>query len=287
MIEITHTQAQRLIREAQDRQLPDEQWAVLQSHLENCPQCLAYQKRLVSYDRDLHRMLRSRWSGTHGPKQDASGWLLQQRARRKAQRKFFNRAIWGIMALVLLTGYFTYRKVTAPPPRPTATPYSQVAAAPNVTGTPQPEVTFPGLVAFESHRDGNAEIYLMNYSPNGAELTNLTQDPAEDTQPAWSPDGEWLAFLSNRTGKNEVFVETVAGSRVTQLTSDAQIDWQGPLNWSEDGKSISLLGERAGSSWLYLVPIDGSQPRSIARTRGISGSARFSPALWLIAFASP
>ena len=44
-----------------------------------------------------------------------------------------------------------------------------------------------GRIAFESSRDGNLEIYSMN--PDGSGQTNLTNDPAEDTDPVWSPDG--------------------------------------------------------------------------------------------------
>ncbi|MGQ0603077.1 MAG: TolB family protein [Anaerolineales bacterium] len=49
-----------------------------------------------------------------------------------------------------------------------------------------------GLIAFESRRDGNSEIYVMN--ADGSGQRNLTNSPAEDVNPVWSPDGTWLAF---------------------------------------------------------------------------------------------
>ena len=71
MIEITHRQAQRMIREVQDRPLPDEQWAMLQAHLESCPDCRAYQARLSSYERDMRRALRIRWERCAGTCREA------------------------------------------------------------------------------------------------------------------------------------------------------------------------------------------------------------------------
>jgi Tol biopolymer transport system component len=49
-----------------------------------------------------------------------------------------------------------------------------------------------------SRRDGNWEIYLVN--ADGSGLQRLTNDPAEDGLPTWSPDGRALAFVSRRGG---------------------------------------------------------------------------------------
>src|SRR5512139_1785348 len=51
-------------------------------------------------------------------------------------------------------------------------------------------------IAFVSTRDGNAEIYSIE--ADGAGLTRLTNNSAFDGEPAWSPDGQRIAFTSDR-----------------------------------------------------------------------------------------
>jgi Tol biopolymer transport system component len=64
----------------------------------------------------------------------------------------------------------------------------------------------------------------------GSGLTNLTNDPADDWAPAWSPDGTLMAFQTNRDGNWEIYTMAVDGSGATNLTNDPADDqmpfWQ-------------------------------------------------------------
>ena len=64
-----------------------------------------------------------------------------------------------------------------------------------------------GKIAFVSDRDGNSEIYVMN--PNGGGQTRLTNNPAEDIDPAWSPDGRRIAYVANPSGNADIYVRDV------------------------------------------------------------------------------
>lgn len=67
-------------------------------------------------------------------------------------------------------------------------------------------------------------------NPNGSEPTNLTQSRAFDHDPAWSPDGTRIAFVSERDGNSEIYAMDSGGSGLTRLTNDPGYDddpnWQ-------------------------------------------------------------
>src|SRR3989454_5934208 len=66
----------------------------------------------------------------------------------------------------------------------------------------------------------------------------LTRGDKSSTNPRWSPDGQWLAFLSNRVeDKNQIFLINPAGGEAQQLSkSETAIS---NFAWSEDGRVIA------------------------------------------------
>lgn len=60
---------------------------------------------------------------------------------------------------------------------------------------------------------------------DGTGRARLTNDPAGDTDPAWSPDGAPLAFVSYRDGNAEIYVMNADGSGQTNLTNSQANDW--------------------------------------------------------------
>ena len=62
----------------------------------------------------------------------------------------------------------------------------------------------PGGVAFFSARDGNNEIYVMDW--DGSRPLRITDAPASDVDPAISPNGRDIVFTSNRTGNTDIYI---------------------------------------------------------------------------------
>ena len=125
-------------------------------------------------------------------------------------------------------------------------------------------------IAFDSNRDGNREVYVMN--ADGSGVTRLTDNGAADEFPAWSPDGRRIAFESNRDGNPEVYVMNADGSGVTRLTDNGARDWY-PA-WSPDGRRIAFDSDRDGNWEIYVMNADGSGLTRLT----YKGAADFSPA---------
>ncbi len=135
------------------------------------------------------------------------------------------------------------------------------AGVPTVTKSPVPVITvtpqpppLPGLLLFESNRDGNPEIYLGNGADGST--SRLTISPGLDTQPAWSPDRSRVAFVSARDGNNEIYLMNADGTAQANLTSHPAND-QYP-GWSPDGQWIVFSSDRDGNPEIYIMQTDGS-----------------------------
>ena len=86
-----------------------------------------------------------------------------------------------------------------------------------VPATAGAAATTAGSVAFESNRAGNFDIFSM--AATGAGQARLTTDPADDLDPAWSPDGRKIAFASRRAATLDIWVMNADGSGQTQVSS--------------------------------------------------------------------
>ena len=116
-----------------------------------------------------------------------------------------------------------------------------------------------GKIAFTSNRDGNDEIYLMN--TDGTNQINLTNSPASDWYPDWSPDGEKIIFGSysdpNNPHDEDIWVINADGSDRKRLT-DTPSGWSDFAAWSPDGTKIAFCSDRDGTQDIYIMNADGS-----------------------------
>ncbi len=117
-------------------------------------------------------------------------------------------------------------------------------------------------IAFVSDRDGNEELYLIQ--PDGSDLIRLTDNPAVDRDPAWSPDGRQLAFRSRRDGSSDIFVMQATGAKPVNLARDPQdsIDDEFHPAWHPSGEEFALYTDRYAQSscaahQLALMPVTG------------------------------
>ena len=123
-----------------------------------------------------------------------------------------------------------------------------------------------GRVAFTYQDD----LWLAD--ANGANARRLTAHVARDMMPRFSPDGQWIAFTSNRMGNNDVYVLPVTGGEPKQLTWHSGDDQA--LYWTPDGREVVFTSGRGVKQWgspLYRVALDGTIPRALPMDAGRSG----------------
>jgi tricorn protease len=126
-----------------------------------------------------------------------------------------------------------------------------------------------GRVAFSYLGD----IWIVK--DDGTNILRLTDNKARDIYPRFSPDGQWLAFSSNRDGNYDVFVVAAAGGKPKQLTFHSADD--NVVGWSPDGKKVLFSSVRAKGAFptvatLFEISVDGGVEQPLPMDWGASAS---------------
>jgi len=86
---------------------------------------------------------------------------------------------------------------------------------------------------------------------------NLTDSPGvHELNPAWSPDGKWVAYLSDRTGEYEIYLRPQKGGEEIRVTSDGDCYRYGPL-WSPDSKKLLYWDKKLR---LWYTDVEAKKP---------------------------
>lgn len=131
-------------------------------------------------------------------------------------------------------------------------------------------------IAYSSDHTGNFEIFAKSLAPGGREV-QLTDDGQQNFDPAWSPDGGFIAYYSMK--RHGIFVMPALGGVPRQVT-----EFGSHPVWSPDGQSLTFQGVSSpdlgatsmGSSTVWIVNSQGGTPRQITRANYPPGS-QYSP----------
>ncbi len=155
-------------------------------------------------------------------------------------------------------------------------------------------------IAFVSDRIDwrNREIYLMH--PDGKQIRQLTEQAGFDEEPAWSPDGKRITFVSYRDLKRipkrgvipgEIYVMNADGTHPINLTQAPERP-DGVSSWSPDGKQIAFTsaeifnGHTLVNSDIWVMDADGGNPINLTNHDALDQTPDWSPNRQRIAFAS-
>jgi Tol biopolymer transport system component/C-terminal processing protease CtpA/Prc len=117
------------------------------------------------------------------------------------------------------------------------------------------------------------DIWLV--PSRGGRATPLTRHIELDAYPCFSPDGEWIAFASKRSGNWDIFAVPTEGGAARQLTWHAGSDI--PQAWSPDGKEILFAGRRDTPNYtIYALDVSTLRVRLLCEDYAQLHSPNFS-----------
>jgi Tol biopolymer transport system component len=271
---ISHPQAIQWIHRRLDGLLNESQLLSLEEHLRSCDKCSTYAAEMELLPLHLRHEFHTRWDKKPGPSQQVVEQVMTKTRNIPMTNRISSgvKLLAGAMALILLgvAINFVVSRLQST---------SLVANATQPVGNaPRPEER---LLAFASDQNGNLDIYTMG--DDGSGLTNLTNNPAWDSNPTWSPDGKRIAFESDRDGFTQIYWMNADGSDVVQLTH-SQASHFLPMNihgeshpWSPDGSKLLFLQQESGAkaSTLYSLDMNSGDTTQLA-----TGEVQFNDISW-------
>jgi dipeptidyl aminopeptidase/acylaminoacyl peptidase len=154
-------------------------------------------------------------------------------------------------------------------------------------GAPQPvpgigaDVSFPDLrgtrMVMVQHTSTAADIWRTPARPSSVEdrtPRKLIVSNWSDSNPAYSPEGRRIAFESDRSGVNNIWLCDADGTDPRQLTTFKT--YAGTPRWSPDGRRIVFDSPEAGNWDLYSIDVEGGVPRRLTQEPSSDNTATFS-----------
>jgi Tol biopolymer transport system component len=123
------------------------------------------------------------------------------------------------------------------------------------------QLTFYGASATR----GLGQVCIVNVDGTGLKVV-VAEPPGYDVEPAWSPDGEWIAFRSIREGNHEIYIVRPDGTSETNLTNHPATDLE--PDWSPDSQWVVFGSDRSGHFDLYIMKADGSEVVRVTTSSG-------------------
>ena len=125
----------------------------------------------------------------------------------------------------------------------------------------------PGEIAFSAYQDGVLMLQVVR-----ADSTDIADWNLSGGSPNWSPDGNHLAFVSERSGESQLYLADAAGGNLTQLTQTSGV--KSDPTWSPDGNRIAFILSESEIGALYEVDAQGTREQPLGNL-GVGSVATF------------
>src|SRR5690606_1058504 len=113
---------------------------------------------------------------------------------------------------------------------------------------------------YERYNGTSLDIYIQSLSDPSMAPIQLTDDPGIDRSPAWSPRGREIAFVSTRSGDEEIWLARLdnVDDRFINLSKDPLSRDRQPA-WSADGSRLAWSADASGDRHLAVWEVDTEQ----------------------------
>ena len=135
------------------------------------------------------------------------------------------------------------------------------------------DVLGDGRVAFDT-RSPRQNLREVGLSLAAADGRWLSRGESTDRQPVYSPDGEWVAFSSNRGGGMNLWLVSTATGKLRRVT-DAHVNWDPAF--TRDGQRLLWSSNRGGNFEVWTADVDGSGPRQVTQDGGSAENPTATP----------
>jgi dipeptidyl aminopeptidase/acylaminoacyl peptidase len=125
----------------------------------------------------------------------------------------------------------------------------------------------------------DTNIWRVELQPSGQPARppeKFIQSTLNDSAAACSPDGQWIAFASERSGNLQIWLGDAAGGSLRQIT-EMESTWGMEPRWSPDGQWIAFQADTEGVRKIYVVNFRGTTPRQLTFGRADDTDPHWSP----------
>jgi Tol biopolymer transport system component/DNA-binding winged helix-turn-helix (wHTH) protein len=119
-------------------------------------------------------------------------------------------------------------------------------------------------MAYEQSSE-ESNIWQISLAQSEPRATQLIGSSRADAYPAISPDGKWIAFVSDRTGSPQIWKSDWTGSNAVALTNWNEVKMRKPC-WSPDGRLIAFAANPEGQFDIFVVSSKGGEPQRLTTT---------------------
>ncbi len=164
--------------------------------------------------------------------------------------------LFGVLALLVGTGFFVYRGRHAPAsPRQRTLTRATFGDGLQIGATWSPDGRY---IAYSSDRGGKFDIWVQQVS--GGDPVQVTKGPGQHRQPDWSPDGKYIAYRSEEGEGGLYIVPALGGAGLERKISSFGYF----PRWSPDSSEILFqthFGPLGSGNKFYIAHLDGSVPK--------------------------